>query len=110
MRDGMNDFLRTAHGTDPTMPADVRALEDAVGVRLVVADRTDPDEVGFVQWRVAFYVAGLGSGKSTGRNRARVNRATGQPVQVSTGPRGATGRGSGQPTGQPNQTEQKENR
>ena len=58
MRDGVNDFLRAAHATDPTMPADVRALEEAVGVRLVVADRTDPDEVGFVQWRVAFYVAG----------------------------------------------------
>ena len=58
MRDGVNDFLRTAHVADPTMPADVRALEDAVGVRLVVADRTDLDDVGFVQWRVAFYVAG----------------------------------------------------
>ena len=40
------------------MPTDVRALEDAVGVRLVVADRTDPEDVGFVQWRVAFYLAG----------------------------------------------------
>ena len=29
-----------------------------MGVRLVVADRADPEDVGFVQWRVAFYVAG----------------------------------------------------
>ena len=29
-----------------------------MGVRLVVADRTDPEDVGFVQWRVAFYCAG----------------------------------------------------
>ena len=54
----MNDFLRNAHAADADMPTDVRALEDAVGVRLVVADRTDPEDVGFVQWRVAFYCAG----------------------------------------------------
>ena len=52
MRDGMNDFLRSAHAADQDMPTDVRALEDAVGVRLVVSDRTDPEDVGFVQWRV----------------------------------------------------------
>ena len=40
------------------MPANVRELEDAVGVRLVVSDKTDPDDAGFVQWRVGFYVAG----------------------------------------------------
>ena len=34
----MNDFLRNAHAADQNMPTDVRALEDAVGVRLVVAD------------------------------------------------------------------------
>ena len=26
------------------------------GIRLVVADAKDPENVGFVQWRVAFYV------------------------------------------------------
>ena len=45
----MNDFLRNAHAADADMPTDVRALEDAVGVRLVVADRTDPEDVGFVE-------------------------------------------------------------
>ena len=35
MRDGMNDFLRSAHAANSDMPTDVRALEDAVGVRLV---------------------------------------------------------------------------
>ena len=29
-----------------------------MGVRLVVTDKQDPDDVGFVQWRVGFYVAG----------------------------------------------------
>jgi hypothetical protein len=28
------------------------------GIRLVLADQTDPDGVGFRQWRAAFYVAG----------------------------------------------------
>ena len=54
----MNDFLRSAHAADQDMPTDVRALEDAVGVRLVVSDRTDPEDVGFAQWRVAFYLVG----------------------------------------------------
>ena len=30
----------------------------AAGIRLVVADANDPDGVGFVQWRVAWYVGG----------------------------------------------------
>ena len=30
----------------------------AAGIRLVQADSNDPDSVGFVQWRVAWYVAG----------------------------------------------------
>ena len=39
MRDGMNDFLRSAHAANSDMPTDVRALEDAVGVRLVSENR-----------------------------------------------------------------------
>ena len=58
MRDGFNDFLRAAHADNEQMPATARDLEEAVGVRLVVSDRQDPDDVGFVQWRVGFYVAG----------------------------------------------------
>ena len=30
----------------------------ATGIRLVQADSNDPDSVGFVQWRAAWYVAG----------------------------------------------------
>ena len=37
------------------MPATLQHLESAAGVRLVVADRQDPDDVGFVHWRIAFY-------------------------------------------------------
>lgn len=74
MRDSFNDFLRAARADNEQMPASVRDLEDAVGVRLVVSDRQDPDDVGFVQWRVGFYVAGdLNNFLSVdGINRAKI--------------------------------------
>ena len=55
----MNDFLRNLKDGDENMPGTVQDLEGQLGVRITVADRTDPEEVGFVQWRPAFYVAGL---------------------------------------------------
>jgi hypothetical protein len=55
MRDSFNDFLAGARDGDSTMPANVQQLEAAAGVKLVVADRNDPECVGFQQWRVAFY-------------------------------------------------------
>jgi hypothetical protein len=55
MREGFNDFLRASHATDNAMPATLQQLESTAGVRLVVTDRADPDDVGYVQWRVAFY-------------------------------------------------------
>ena len=58
IRDAFNDFLRAARAENEQMPMNVRDLEDAVGVRFVLTDRQDPDDVGFVQWRAAFYVAG----------------------------------------------------
>ena len=58
MRDLFTDFLREARADNDALPTTMKELEDAVGVRLVVADRQDPDGVGFHQWRVAFYVAG----------------------------------------------------
>eukprot|EP00973_Karenia_brevis_P059514 8286709-Karenia_brevis.AAC.1 len=51
MRDSFNDFLRTTHAADNAMPATLQQLESAAGVRLVVTDRADPDDVGYVQWR-----------------------------------------------------------
>ena len=58
MRNGFNDFLRTAHAGAEALPTTVQDLERGAGIRLVVSDRADPEDVGFVQWRVAFYVAG----------------------------------------------------
>ena len=55
MRDSFNDFLASAKGEDDTMPASVQELEAMAGVKLVVGDRTDPENVGFQSWRVAFY-------------------------------------------------------
>ena len=52
------DIEHRTHADEASMPASVQELERQVGVRLVVADRTDPEEVGYVQWRTAFYVAG----------------------------------------------------
>ena len=59
MRDSFNDFLRAGHSADNAMPATLQQLESAAGVRLVVTDRADPDDVGYQQWRVAFYCVDL---------------------------------------------------
>ena len=34
-------------------------LEKVAGIRLVIGDQKDPEDVGFVQWRSVFYVAGI---------------------------------------------------
>ena len=54
-----NDFLQQAarDKSDESYPKTLEDLSKA-GIRLVIADSNDPDSVGFVQWRVAFYVAG----------------------------------------------------
>ena len=55
MRDSFNDFLAIAKNEDGTMPSSMQQLEAVAGVKLVVGDRADPENVGFQQWRVAFY-------------------------------------------------------
>ena len=59
VRNSFNDFLRAAHKQDPHFPINVTELETACGVRLIVTDRADPDDVGYKQWRVAFYCVDL---------------------------------------------------
>ena len=39
-------------------PDTIKELEQQAMIKLVLADSTDPDDVGFVRWRAAFYVAG----------------------------------------------------
>ena len=57
IRDGFNDYLKAVHGSGNSMPTNLKDLEKHVGIRLVVSDTKDPEDVGFVQWRSAFYVA-----------------------------------------------------
>ena len=54
-----NDLLQQS-ARDKSDDAYPKSLEDLskAGIRLVIADSNDPDSVGFVQWRVGFYVAG----------------------------------------------------
>ena len=58
MRESFADFLRQAAAKDSTIPATAKDLEEAAGVRLVIAGGPDPEAVGFSSWRTAFYVAG----------------------------------------------------
>ena len=51
VRDGFNDFLKMAQDGDSAPPASLELLQSQAGVKLVLTDRNDPDEVGFVQWR-----------------------------------------------------------
>ena len=55
MRDGFNDFLASANSENDCIPTSVQKLESIAGVKLVISDRTDPENVGFQPWRVAFY-------------------------------------------------------
>ena len=59
MRESFNDYLKNAHSAEDTLPKTVQELAERAGIRLVVADAKDPENVGFVQWRVAFYAISL---------------------------------------------------
>ena len=59
VRNSFNDFLRAAHRQDPRISSNLSDLERTCGVRLIVTDRADPDDVGFIQWRTAFYCIDL---------------------------------------------------
>lgn len=61
IRESLNEFLREQHAIDKQFPSSLQELEICAGIRLVVADRADPDDVGFVQWRTALYAINLES-------------------------------------------------
>lgn len=52
-----NGFLQQAASGKEDYPKTLDDLSKA-GIQLVIADSNDPDSVGYVQWRVSFYVAG----------------------------------------------------
>jgi len=47
LRESFEDFLRSANATDSSLPTSVADLEKAAGVRLVIGDQKDPEDVGF---------------------------------------------------------------
>ena len=62
MRDSFNDYLATSYAEHSTMPQTLQQLETAAGIKLVIANKADPEGVGcFVQWRVSFYCVDLAS-------------------------------------------------
>ena len=52
------DFLKTASVSNSQIPADLKGLATAGLIKLVLTGADDPDDVGYVRWRIAFYVAG----------------------------------------------------
>ena len=42
---------------EESAPDSINGLAE-VGIKLIVTDASDPDQVGFIRWRAAFYVAG----------------------------------------------------
>lgn len=55
LRERFMEYLQDANQKECAIPATLKELETAAGVRLVIADRVDPDNIGFKQWRTAFY-------------------------------------------------------
>ena len=53
-----NEFLCQANIGEESIPMTLQDLQRKAGIKLVITDRADPDSVGFVPWRVAFYVGG----------------------------------------------------
>ena len=52
------DYLKKAHSEDDSVPGSLGELTTQCGCKLVISDASDPEGVGYVQWRAAWYVAG----------------------------------------------------
>ena len=57
IRDAFGHYLEAESEENETLPKTLQDLASKAGVRLVVTDAKDPDDIGFIQWRPAFYVA-----------------------------------------------------
>jgi hypothetical protein len=60
MRDGFNDYLRSAFGHESGLPSTVKDLETRGNIRLVVTDAKDPEDVG------TSFVLGIRDGQWSG--------------------------------------------
>ena len=52
-RDGFLDFLKAASADKEGYPNSLDILLKEGGVKLVLSNKDDPDDAGFVQWRTA---------------------------------------------------------
>ena len=49
LRDSFGDFLKAVSAEDKDYPSSIDELLNAGGIKLVLTDKTDPENVGFVQ-------------------------------------------------------------
>ena len=54
----MQTFLTKIHEEDKTMPSSLATLRTENGILLQITNHEDPAGIGFVPWRIAFYVVG----------------------------------------------------
>ena len=47
LRESFEDYLRSANATDTSLPTFVADLEKVAGIRLVIGNQKDPEDVGF---------------------------------------------------------------
>ena len=55
---GFNAFLTALHASDPDMPTNLQTLRSDSGILIQLGAAADPQSVGVIPWRVAFYVLG----------------------------------------------------
>jgi len=60
MRNSFNEFLTKSHKDNAGIPSNLQQLEKEAAVKLVIGDKTDPDGVGFTQWRVVKHCSSIG--------------------------------------------------
>ena len=54
----LNDFLAQLHEENNTWPTNVHEMRDSMDAIVTLTGDDDPMSVGFLKWRVAFYIAG----------------------------------------------------
>ncbi len=54
----LNEFLQEQLSTEPGGPPNVKEWEALWQCRIVKTNKQDPDNIGYVPWRIAFYVSG----------------------------------------------------
>ena len=58
MGNNLEEFLQEQQTTTPGGPANIKEWETQWQCRFVITSKEDPDNIGYIPWRVAFYVSG----------------------------------------------------